>query len=63
MLQNEGKFEQKNMVVVLTGLMEAGKTTLLLKILKEPLPDKYTSTGVAEKSCRAVRYHAVDMKD
>ncbi|CAI8008538.1 L-type lectin-domain containing receptor kinase I.7 [Geodia barretti] len=60
MLQNEGAFEQKNMVVVLTGLMEAGKTTLLLKILKEPLPDKYSSTGAAE---RAVRYHIVDMKD
>ncbi|CAI8036381.1 Serine/threonine-protein kinase TNNI3K [Geodia barretti] len=60
MLQKEGEFRQKNMVVVLTGLMEAGKTTLLCKILKEPLPDKYSSTGAAE---RAVRYHIVDMKD
>jgi ankyrin repeat protein/serine/threonine protein kinase len=63
MLQKEGKFMQKNMVVVLTGLMEAGKTTLLCQILNEPLPDKYSSTGVAEKSCRAVTHHTVDMKD
>ena len=47
-------FKQKNIVVVLTGLMEAGKTTLLHRVFGKDLPKHYNSTGVAEKSWRGV---------
>ena len=50
LLKEEGKFKQKNIVVVLTGLMEAGKTTLLHRVFGKDLPQRYNSTGVAEKS-------------
>ena len=40
--------------MVLTGLMEAGKTTLLHRVFGKDLPEHYDSTGVAEKSCRGV---------
>ena len=54
MLQKEGKFKQKNLVVVLTGLMEAGKTTLLHRWFGKDLPDRYNSTGIAERSLRGL---------
>ena len=54
LLKEEGKFKQKNTVVVLTGLMEAGKTTLLHRVFGKDLPEHYNSTGVAEKSWRGV---------
>ena len=54
MLQSEGTFKQKNMVVVITGLMEAGKTTLLHQLFGEPLPEKYTSTGVTNQPWRGL---------
>ena len=50
----EGTFKQKNMVVVITGLMEAGKTTLLHQLFGEPLPKKYTSTGVTNQPWRGL---------
>ena len=40
--------------MVLTGLMEAGKTTLLHRVFGKDLPEHYNSTGVAEKSWRGV---------
>ena len=40
--------------MVLTGLMEAGKTTLLHRVFGKDLPQRYNSTGVAEKSWRGV---------
>ena len=54
MLQKEGKFKQKNMVVVVTGLMEAGKTTLLYRLFGKDIPEIYSSTGVAERSWRSL---------
>ena len=51
MLQKEGA---KNLVVVLTGLMEAGKTTLLHRLFGKDLPDRYNSTGIAERSLRGL---------
>ncbi|CAI8016250.1 Serine/threonine-protein kinase CTR1, partial [Geodia barretti] len=53
MLQKEGKFKQKNLVVVLTGLMEAGKTTLLHQLFGKDL-NRYNSTGIAERSLRGL---------
>ena len=54
MLQKEGKLKQTNLVVVLTGLMEAGKTTLLHRLFGKDLPDRYNSTGIAERSLRGL---------
>ena len=54
MLQTEGKLKQTNLVVVLTGLMEAGKTTLLHRLFGKDLPDRYNSTGIAERSLRGL---------
>ena len=63
LLQEEGVFKQKNMVVVLTGLMEAGKTTLLHQLFGKNLPDQYTSTGVAERSWRGLTHYTANMKE
>lgn len=44
MLKREGKFMQKDKVVIITGLMGAGKTTLLHKLFGILPPENYTST-------------------
>ena len=53
LVKEEGKFKQKNIVVVLNGLMEAGKTTLLHRVFVKDILEHYNSTG-AEKSWRGV---------
>ena len=63
LLQEERKFEQKNMVVVLTGLMGAGKTTLLHWLFGKTPPPEYESTGAAEQVWRTLAHHTVDMKE
>ena len=60
LLQEEGVFKQKNMVVVLTGLMEAGKTTLLHRLFGKDIPEEYSSTGVAERSWRGITQYIVN---
>ena len=42
---------------VLTGLMGAGKTCFLKRIFNLTPPTHYTSTGVAEQSCRGLFHH------
>ena len=59
LLHKEGKFYQKNMVVVITGLMEAGKTTLLHKLFGEDSPNKYKSSGTAEPPWRSLAHYTV----
>jgi GTPase SAR1 family protein len=59
LIQKEGKFEQKNMVVVITGLMEAGKTTLLHKLFGEIPPSEYKSTDTIEQPWRCVANYTV----
>ena len=63
LLQEEGKFEQKNMVVVITGLMGAGKTTLLHWLFGKTPPPEYTSTGTAEQVWRTLAHHTAYMKE
>ena len=63
MLEKEGKFKQKNMVVVITGLMEAGKTTLLHQLFGEALPEKYTSTGVTNQPWRGLTPYMMDANE
>ena len=61
-LEQEGKIKQRNMVIVITGLMEAGKTTLLNRLFGEPTPAEYTSTGTAEGSWRGLTRGTLDIK-
>ena len=63
LLQEEGKFEQKNMVVVITGLMGAGKTTLLHWLFGKTPPPEYESTDTTEQVWRTLAHHTVDMKE
>ena len=62
LLEDEGEFQQKNMVVVITGLMGAGKTTLLHWLFGKTPPPKYESTGTAEHAWRTLAHHTVDVK-
>ena len=48
---------QRQVVAVITGLMGSGKTTLLSRLFNRPPPDLYTSTGLAEQSCRSLLHH------
>ena len=63
LLQEEGEFQQKNIVVVITGLMGAGKTTLLHWLFGKTPPPEYESTGTAERAWRALTHNIVDMKE
>ena len=61
-LENEGsRVKQKNLVVVITGLMEAGKSTLLKRLFGERPPDEYTSTGVSEGPWRGLTRDILDI--
>ena len=53
----ESSIDIRNIVSVLTGLMGSGKTCLLSRILNQPPPSVYTSTGVAEQSLRGWLHH------
>ena len=62
-LEKEGsRVKQKNLVVVITGLMEAGKSTLLNRLFGERPPDEYTSTGVSEGPWRGLTRDTLDIK-
>ena len=47
----------RNIISVLTGLMGAGKTYFLSRVFNQVPPSLYTSTGVAEQSCRGLFHH------
>ena len=49
--------EMRNIISVLTGLMGAGKTCFLSRVFNQVPPSLYTSTGVAEQSCRGLFHH------
>ena len=51
------RLNQRQVVAVITGLMGSGKTTLLSRLFNRPPPDIYTSTGLAEQSCRCLLHH------
>ena len=56
-----GSLKQRNMITVITGIMGAGKTCLLRALFGLKLHNKYTSTGVAEKSFRGLMHHIAKM--
>ena len=49
-----GALKERNVIGVITGLMGAGKTCLLNHLFFDNIPPRYTSTGVSEKSRRAL---------
>ena len=49
-----GALKERNVIGVITGLMGAGKTCLLNRLFSLNIPTQYTSTGVSEKSRRAL---------
>ena len=52
-----GSLKLRNLIAVITGVMGAGKTCLLKQLFGLKPPKVYTSTGVAEKSCRGLMHH------
>ena len=56
-----GSLKQRDVVGVITGLMESGKTTLLHHLFGMELPQSYTSTGVAEGSLRGFLHHRMHL--
>ena len=51
------RLNQRQVVAIITGLMGSGKTTLLSRLFNRLPPDLYTSTGLAEQSCRSLLHH------
>jgi len=45
---------QRDQISVIIGIMEAGKTTLICRLLRTKLPKRYSSTGVANKAFRGL---------
>ena len=56
-----GSLKQRNLIVTITGIMGAGKTCFLRQLFSLKPPSKYSSTGVAEKSCRGLMHHVAEM--
>ena len=48
---------ERNIIAVITGLMGAGKTWLLSRLFHKPPPERYTSTGIAEKSYQGLLHY------
>ena len=56
-----GSLEQRNTVAVVAGIAGSGKTWLISRIFRTNPPDRYTSTGVAEKSLRGLMHRMARM--
>ena len=56
-----GSVKLRNVEAIITGLMGSGKTYLLSRLFHRPPPDVYTSTGIAEQSCRGLLHHIGNM--
>ena len=52
-----GSLEQRNTVATVVGIVGSGKTWLISRLFRIKPPDRYTSTGVAEKSFRGLMRH------
>ena len=53
--------KQGDLTTVIVGITGSGKTTLLCRLFEEEPPEKYTSTGVADKSHRGLMHHLAEM--
>ena len=62
LLQSAAKsLKQGDLTTVIVGITGSGKTTLLCRLFEEEPPEKYTSTGVADKSHRGLMHHLAEM--
>ena len=56
-----GSLRQRNTVAVVVGIVGSGKTWLIHRLFQLKPPDRYTSTGVAEKSFRGLLHRIANM--
>ena len=54
--------KQRDLVTTIVGIVGAGKTTALSRLFQRKLPERYTSTGVAEPSLRGLLHRMVQME-
>ena len=57
-----GCIKQRNIIAVIVGIVGSGKTWLIHRLFQINPPDRYTSTGVAEKSFRGLMHHIANME-
>ena len=51
---DSSSLKQRDLITVIIGIMGAGKTTLICRLLRTKLPKRYSSTGVANKAFRGL---------
>ena len=56
-----GSLRQRNTVAVVVGIVGSGKTWLIHRLFRLNPPDRYTSTGIAEKSFRGLLHRIANM--
>ena len=56
-----GSVKQRNTIAVVVGIVGSGKTWLTHRLFRIRPPDRYTSTGVAEKSFRGLTHRIASM--
>ena len=56
-----GSLRQRNTVAVVVGIVGSGKTWLIHRLFHLNPPDRYTSTGIAEKSFRGLLHRIANM--
>ena len=56
-----GSLRQRNTVAVVVGIVGSGKTWLIHRLFQLNPPDRYTSTGIAEKSFRGLLHRIANM--
>ena len=56
-----GSLRQRNAIAIIVGIMGSGKTRLVHRLFRINPPDRYNSTGVAEKSFRGLMHHIANM--
>ena len=58
---DSSSLNMRNIVAVITGLMDSGKTWLLSRLFNQLPPDLYTSTGITERSYRGLLHHIINL--
>ena len=58
---DSSSLKQRDLVTVIIGIIGAGKTTLICRLLRTKLPKRYSSTGVANKAFRGLIHRIAKM--
>ena len=56
-----GSIKQRNTIAIIVGIVGSGKTWLIHRLFRISPPDRYTSTGLAEKSFRGLMHRIANM--